>query len=140
MESSEFRLRFLCGACGAFEFVDGCILAVREQCEGLARRQRRGEAAAGQRRGVGGAETTGSLRAFSRGTPRMIALKEEAWYRALTLQTLRAFECVVPIMRDRVKNSPRPDRSRRPPRDNAFLLPGRWPSGNHAMREKPPSS
>ena len=52
-----------------------------------------------------GAETTGSLRAFSRGTPRMIALKEEAWYRALTLQTFRAFECVVPIMRDRKKLS-----------------------------------
>ena len=118
MESAEFRLRFLCGACGAFEFVDGCILAVREQCEGLARRQRRG---------VGGAETTGSLRAFSRGTPRMIALKEEAWYRALTLLTFRAFECVVPIMRDRVKNSPRPDRSRLPPRDSVFLLTGRWP-------------
>ena len=74
-----------------------------------------GGAADGQRRGVGGAETTGSLRAFSRGTPRMIALKEEAWYRALTLLTFRAFECVVPIMRDRVKNSPRPDRSRLPP-------------------------
>ena len=70
----------------------------------------------------------------------MIALKEEAWYRALTLQTFRAFECVVPIMRDRVKNSPRPDRSRRPPKDSAFLLTSRWPSGNHAMREKPPSS
>ena len=84
------------------------------------------QAAAGQRRGAGGAETTGSLRAFSRGTPRMIALKEEAWYRALTLQTFRAFECVVPIMRDRVKNSPRPDRSRLPPRDSAFLLTSRW--------------
>ena len=90
-------------------------------------------AAEGQRRGVGGAETTGSLRAFSRGTPRMIALKEEAWYRALTLQTFRAFECVVPIMRDRVKNSPRPDRSRLPPRDNAFLLTSRWPSGEYAI-------
>ena len=132
MESAEFRLRFLCGACGAFEFVDGCILAVREQCEGLARRQRRG----GQRRGAGGAETTGSLRAFSRGTPRMIALKEEAWYRALTLQTFRAFECVVPIMRDRVKNSPRPDRSRLPPRDSAFLLTSRWPSGEGATLGK----
>ena len=63
----------------------------------------------------------------------MIALKEEAWYRALTLQTFRAFECVVPIMRDRVKNSPRPDRSRLPPRDSAFLLPGRWPSGEGAI-------
>ena len=62
-------------------------------------------AAERQRRGVEGAETTGSLRAFSRGTPRMIALKEEAWYRALTLQTFRAFECVVPIMRDRKKLS-----------------------------------
>ena len=28
MESAEFRLRFLCGACGAFEFVDGCILVL----------------------------------------------------------------------------------------------------------------
>ena len=34
-----------------------------------------GGPADGQRRGVGGAETTGSLRAFSRGTPRMIALR-----------------------------------------------------------------
>ena len=25
---AEFRLRFLCGACGAFEFVDGCILVL----------------------------------------------------------------------------------------------------------------
>ena len=72
-------------------------------------------AAEGQRPSAGGAEPTGSLRAFSRGTPRMIALKEEAWYRALTLQTFRAFKEVVPIMRDRVKNSPRPDRSRLPP-------------------------
>ena len=77
--------------------------------------QRRAAAAARQRRGGGGAETTGSLRAFSRGTPRMIDAREEAWYRALTLLTFRAFECVVPIMRDRVKNSPRPDRSRLPP-------------------------
>ena len=38
----------------------------------------------------------------------MIALKEEAWYRALTLQTFRAFDCVVPIVRDRVKNSTGP--------------------------------
>ena len=102
---------------------------MRGACEETAAGQRRvsGESAAGQRRGVGGAEPTGSLRAFSRGTPRMIALKEEACYRALTLQTFRAFECVVPIMRDRVKNSPRPDRSRLPPRDSAFLLPSRWP-------------
>ena len=64
----------------------------------------------------------------------MIALKEVAWYRTLTLQTFRAFECVVPIMRDRVKNSPRPDRSRLPPRDSAFLLPSRWPSGEYACR------
>ena len=33
---------------------------------------RNGGAAARQRRGSGGAETTGSLRAFSRGTPRTI--------------------------------------------------------------------
>ena len=51
---------------------------------------------------------TGSLRAFSRGTPRTIAGKEEAWYRALTLQTFLAFEGVVPIVRDRVKNSTGP--------------------------------
>ena len=63
----------------------------------------------------------------------MIALKEEAWYRALTLQTFRAFECVVPIMRDRVKNSPRPDRSRLPPKDSAFLLTRCWPSGEYAI-------
>ena len=38
---------------------------------------------------------------------------------------------VVPIMRDRVKNSPRPDRSRLPPGDSAFLLTRRW-SGSPA--------
>ena len=60
VELVEFRWRFLCGAWGAL------VAAVRQ------REKAREKAAVRQRRGVGGAETTGSLRAFSRGTPRTI--------------------------------------------------------------------
>ena len=63
MELVEFRLRVLCGACGAL----GAAAKQREKA--------REKAAVRQRRGVGGAETTGSLRAFSRGTPRRIDVR-----------------------------------------------------------------
>ena len=94
VELVEFRWRFLCGACGALG------AAVRQRDSGAAVRQRRG-----RRRGRDDGLPPSF---FTRYPPQDVVEVKWRFWLLLTAFAFARFIEVVPILRDRVKNSPGP--------------------------------